>query len=546
MDRYRTDTLTLLLQGLQLVRSASRSGCAPAHEGHFFAHRSACRLIRCNEESRIPGVASNASTRPFCRGKPSFHDSNLYRRLTCSVQNQVISSRGNYWFLDCRQLTAELVRRGISTNATTTSDRLKRDVATHASLLYLDDAYNGYSPRPAPIASELHGLSTVDLLQLAVAAGYPKGAPRTHDALTEFLTSKRDVTDEIRASKLTDPLKLVALRRSLGNWLREAGVDEARVEEFMSQSYNGGHMGHPSAIGRLHTALQNGHYPHWTPSAGFRCGVFALTLTLNSLRRLYIPADRRPDDITADELMQLLFLNYDDDAGPNAVGMPTPEYEEYLQATFGHLEGARYDHEYANMTRLNNFDFQQLIAMVVLSTRTGRLEFDVQLGIVRGAHVDSGGETVPAFAQVVYNPRNENDDEGTDYVPTAWIRHNLAASADYYNHWEGFGPRAEGSDWDTPFERGLSTDSTPDMVRRQQLSKGLRTVSVAMCTNIPHILTCEDRSRHTFKTSRRRFAICQRSEADIFRSMAEPVSPAGTPVRSPLASGLVATDIAVC
>lgn len=75
------------------------------------------------------------------------------------------------------------------------------------------------------------------------------------------------------------------------------------------------------------------------------------------------------------------------------------------------------------MTRLNSCDFYQLIAMIVLARRSGLLPIDVNLAIVRGAHVGDYGNTAPTFVQKVYGPNGEPD--GT---ATTFLHHSLVAS----------------------------------------------------------------------------------------------------------------------
>ena len=185
-----------------------------------------------------------------------------------------------------------------------------------------------------------------------------------------------------------------------------------------------------------------------TSSVGYLCGPIALETSLQAVRAQYYGGSSEGVygiPITQQRLRQLLFTNWDTPAGPNDMGDPTPEYEAYIQQRLSEISQDDDDmevraEEYENMTRLNNMDFQQLIAMLVLARQQGLVEAEFSLAIVYGTHTDDQDRAVPAFTRIVHEI-NEN-------APTLFLHHNLAASEDDYSHWEGFGAEPTAEDYD--------------------------------------------------------------------------------------------------
>lgn len=351
----------------------------------------------------------------------------------------------NYWFEGVEPLFRTLTERGIHHGGQRRLNTKRQAI----SVLQLDDAWNGILPRADPSStSYLHTLSYEDLILRAKEAGFHKAngtnAKLNADIALTFLQGKRDATDDIQK---IDPEILAMIRRAVGTTAQSSNTLEPT-----HQSHNGGIVAASAgALSRLHITLSNGHYPTWTSSIGYQCGPIALANTMHAVRNRYYAttAEGPLYHWTQEELRQLLFLNAEDagsvdEFGNPMIGIPTPEYQAYLDELLGDREEDDRGVEHHNMTQLNNMHWQQLVAMVVLLHRAGRIEEEFNVGIVTNVH------NGPATAQIVH--------EGGNNASTLWLHHNAAASDDEYSHWEGFQePRSE-SDFDIVAAWGLGAD----------------------------------------------------------------------------------------
>lgn len=366
--------------------------------------------------------------------------------LTADLQP---SSGANMWHMPYDEVEKDCRARGFSLSL-----KRSRTANTLINWMQIDDAYNGFLPRPMLAATHLHSLGLEALQRLAREAGYPSKKPQTTDALIQFLLSKRDVTDELFKVKEE---KLEAIRKAVEAALKQLGKN---AEDVTHQSHNGGIVGSELAFARLHTVLANGHYPTRTSGEGLLCGPRALAAAIDAARRHRFGSHEATrsrvydNRVTMEMLMSLLFQNPDASGEIDAIGIPTEEYAAYLHHTFGHLPEDEYGYEYTNMTQLNNMDFQQLIAMIVLARRAGLIEEEFSLGVVRGTTVDMLGNPVPALAQIMH--------EGDNNAATLFLHYNAGLSGDDYSHWEGFSDPTHESEIDIAHAWGLNSLFTQD------------------------------------------------------------------------------------
>lgn len=366
------------------------------------------------------------------------------------LEEQHVPTGYDYWSDTRAGVLTELRRRGFFYVGMKT---MKAMVNT----LQSDDAWNGYLPTHRSVASELHDLSVQALRDRAAAAGFPfKKLALTVENYIDFLQCKRDADDEVieipqdRLSIIMSAVSNVSAR------LRQAGY----TENATHRTFNNGLVGQARAISRLHTTLDNGHSPAWTSGVGFLCGPNALEMSINAIRRTYYGRTNSAvyaNQVSRDMLMGLLFHNAADSGERDAVGIPTTAYQAYLDDRLSHLDESLRGEEYMNMTRLNNMDIAQLVAMVVLAHRAGLIEMEFSVAYARGSTTNDDGSVVPALVNIAH--------EGDENAPTVFLHHNMAASHEDYSHWEGFDVVTMNTDRQIVFEWGLSTPLARDSPR---------------------------------------------------------------------------------
>ena len=376
------------------------------------------------------------------------------------LHEQRLPTGRNFWDLTWNEIIAEL--------------RCREIVYPHKAkslminVLQRDDAWNGILPTHRAVASGLHDLSYGDLRRRANEAGFPSQTrTESTENLIEFLRSKRDVDDEVisiphdRLSIIRSAVSNVAARlRKQAGQTQANQIQAGQTDDVTHRTFNHGLVGTSRAIGRLHTALENGHSPAWTSGVGFLCGPNALAMSINAVRRTYYGKTHAAvyeNPVTREMLMALLFQNSADSGERGAVGIPTQAYQAYLDQRLGHLDDATRGYEYMNMTRLNNMDIDQLVAMVVLAHRANIIEMEFSVAYVRGSATDDDGNVIPAIAQIAH--------AGDENAPSVFLHHNMAASFDDYSHWEGFDAVTVDTDRQVVFEWGLSTPLSRDSLK---------------------------------------------------------------------------------
>ncbi|KAK5707175.1 hypothetical protein LTR17_020917 [Elasticomyces elasticus] len=355
----------------------------------------------------------------------------------------------NYWHELEKNLRNDAGQRGITDPTRHRKERL-------INMLQLDDAWNGELPRADPSStSYLHTLSSTELIGLASGAGFHRemgeDADLNGNTALAFLLGKRDATDHVK------PIK------DKGAYIREAVTNVGHRLQGKAtapptpthQSHNAGIVGSERALARLFNTLANGHFPAWTPSDGFQCGPIALARTLQAVREQYNASGGEPIiHQTQQDLRALLFVDWNNSEEVGAQGIPTAAYDQYLAQYLAELPAHLQMEERREMLQLNNMDIQQLIAMVVLLHNAGEID-DFNVGVV----TDARG-AAPANAQIVHETQDETG------APTIWLHHNHAAGGEEYNHWEGFEPQRDETDYDIVYEWGLAADPlSNDMAR---------------------------------------------------------------------------------
>ncbi|KAK5675892.1 hypothetical protein LTS10_011624 [Elasticomyces elasticus] len=424
----------------------------------------------------------------------------------------------DYELLQRKRLTTDAVARGLFTKPEPSKPR-------QVYLLQYDDAWNGTVPRVSPSgASELHRRSYDELRDMAWAAGYRtkigpgNDASGTAEDFISFLSTQRDYFENLKP--IDKDKRDLIWRSAITNLLASIPSPGGAEEPVTHQTHNGGITGSEVALGALHQTMLDGHYPSETSSRGFLCGPRALAASLQAVRRVYHyePEGDPIVPVTIEQMLALLFTNPEAGRQPGAVGIPTPEYEVYLENHLaGFDEGNGEDHSEAyldemdNMIRLNDMDYQQLIAILHLARQAGLTEAMFTVGIVRDAHLDPTGATVPAFAAIVHH--------GEPGAGTIWLHHNTARGGGRYNHWEGFEDMREVSNFETALEWGVLTPQSGDLPKVRFNPRDEKSVEdeignlARLATNARHILNKTQRlAKRACKTCRKngKWRSCER------------------------------------
>lgn len=401
-----------------------------------------------------PSIKDLASTtvdsRSFARNRAiAFREWRAIRAVDLYLSDQPTPTGRNWWALSAKELREEMRRRG--------SSLTRGWIDAMISHLQADDAWNGYLPVHRPMSSELRTLPHSDLLRRVRDGGY-RGDKHDSDTLIEFLESRRDSDDDI----FQVPQDRENIWRSAINALAARyGHPPLNEGERGLRSWNDGSGGDARGMSRLHTTLADGLSPVWTSGEGLLCGARALATSLNALRqrrfgRTHQSVWDRP--VTHHMLIELLFQNPDQAGQRDAVGIPTARFDAFMMDQWnaqGTDENTR-GHEYIHMTRMNNFSVQQLEAMIILAWEARLIEENFSLGVVQGAHFTDATGFVPARPYIAY----EGEGAGTVFV-----HHNVAASFEDYNHWEGFDVGTEHTDRNVVFQWGLNTPLSQDAPR---------------------------------------------------------------------------------
>ncbi|KAK5175498.1 uncharacterized protein LTR77_000637 [Saxophila tyrrhenica] len=380
---------------------------------------------------------------------------------------------GYYWFWHKEQLIAALKSRGIPSRGPV--DEMRR-------FLQLEDALNGLLPRPTPSsASKFHAMSSVNLMAEAERLGYWKGKNRATDQYGQDKEGEGARPD--RKSRTSEDLIAFLLNKAgpasqlekimQDEQLGDEESDESSQESFEAdtavtrQSFNGGVVGSRAALGSLADTVWRHNFPQWTSSVGLLCGPNALAISIqHQLLTLGLGLHR----FTGHELMRMIIPEYGLPGSTLENGDVTHDHlsEEFI-AWFNeeHADKFSQDEEGADealgqqlseVTRVADLDYQQLVAILEVAFRNGRLPVRLGLG-VESAYVDEDGELHPALARIMWQPDGNS--------PIIWIHNNRALSRDEYNHWEGLG-EGTGSRFETAFEWGLLVPDAAALVKARQ------------------------------------------------------------------------------
>ncbi|KAK5131404.1 hypothetical protein LTR08_000940 [Meristemomyces frigidus] len=368
----------------------------------------------------------------------AYHHARILNPVDPFLAAERIDTTGtDYWQLNRTALKTEAIVRGM------------RDAASQAStaelitLCQYDDASNGILPRARHEgASALLGKSRRHLLAQSGREGFTTTSPAK---AIEHLLKKTEPSSLVQT---VDPDWLTALQFTVDDFAQS--VTGSVIDASLHTTHNQGIVGDRHTLARLQQSLLDDFFPTETSAVNFLCGPNALANALHATRRLHheTPGVAVPR-LTSDNMLNLLFANTDNMATPNGRGEPTPEYQQYLHDREPNLDWEVRLTEYENMTRVNNLDIQQLVAILRLAHQQGLTEQDFSLGLVTSAYTNDKGRKIPAQATVVY--------QGAATAPTVWLQLNLAAGAGRYNHFEGFEHTSEELDSEVALEWGFLT-----------------------------------------------------------------------------------------
>ncbi|KAK6435349.1 hypothetical protein LTR95_008464 [Oleoguttula sp. CCFEE 5521] len=224
-----------------------------------------------------------------------------------------------------------------------------------------------------------------------------------------------------------------------------------------------GITGTDSALEALDAQVRNHRVsPNPTSSLGWLCGVRALSDSLHDFRRRDARLNNRgpPSQITHEEMMRLLFQNWDAEqqyeAGQQVT--PTPEYENFIRRTYYDSVGAENFPLLRNeMLAMNNLDADQLQAVLTLLYENRTLRHHYQLGVIASAHVrEASGERpaqeVAPWVRFVNDFVPNENAAGGNQRPILFVHNNIAFGGGIYNHFEGM---VESGDIDSIYGWGM-------------------------------------------------------------------------------------------
>ena len=291
--------------------------------------------------------------------------------------------------------------------------------------LQIDDALNGIVPRPSPDnATPYHSMYATQLQKLADERGFRGWASRRRQEILAVREAQRaeQIDPALRdqdaghANAAAEPARddeeddITTGGRAAATYIRylmmrdiEEGFnffqplrpgDEA--PDARSRTSNHGIEGNLDALRSLHQTLLNERYPQTTSGAGLLCGPRALADSINTFlldnRRDYPAADY--PRVTHEGLMMVMMPSFDptDEQQQDywiTTDHITQEYQNWLRNSHmpDQQEGVIHDDQFADLTRVNNIDFQQMIGILETAHEMGILP-RFGLGIVQSKFLD--------------------------------------------------------------------------------------------------------------------------------------------------------------
>jgi hypothetical protein len=270
----------------------------------------------------------------------------------------------------------------------------------------LRDAHRGLLPQLDPEAISKHHIKTLKALRTFSEAKKVKGPGRLsylnkHQILEKLAGAQVEDYDFLELASEDNEAQrsvlLTNLAKSLGfaNFSAFASLLKSTLTAttVLNTTPTRGIVGDEMALSNLQEAINNEFFPVDNTGSRLLCGPLALADSLHANREALARANGFPVPlrISADSMMNTLFTNHVPLGNPSAenlVGIPTPEYEEYIRATGQRFlddndEFAFNDH-WTMMTAMENLNFQQLQAIVELLYRSGQIEFPFAIGVVTG------------------------------------------------------------------------------------------------------------------------------------------------------------------
>nr|OQO28363.1 hypothetical protein B0A51_04640 [Rachicladosporium sp. CCFEE 5018] len=391
----------------------------------------------------------------------------------------------NYWHLSMDDLINLSKERQFSAAGNRKDINLQR--------LQLADAQQGLLPVPRPLPSRYHAMQPPALRSNARQKKYSRVELALEDDDNPDLN-----TTELRESMIAHCLRYDA-QENISYWatmdemsrqalidilvddltttlgLREQGIKAHKLRNrtlfgeqtsYLRRVQVGGITGitgTDSALEALDALVRNHRVsPNPTSSLGWLCGVRALSDSLHDARWRDARLNNRapPSQITYEDMMRLLFQNWDADEQyePGQQGTPTPEYETFIRRAYHDSVGAenfpllRYE-----MLAMNNLDADQLQAVLTLLHQNGTLDYHYQLGVIASAHVrEASGERlaqeVAPWVRFVNDFMSNENAVGSNLRPVLFVHNNIAFGGGIYNHFEGM---VESGDIDSIYGWGM-------------------------------------------------------------------------------------------
>lgn len=228
----------------------------------------------------------------------------------------------------------------------------------------------------------------------------PKTVPVGKQHLLEFFEKYvEEPFKKLADGPTMDPSLAAAVKLIARDLEEDLQGFQTRASERLHSSHNRRMVGTGPAMENLRNTIETeGRYPTQTPGDALLCGAHALAMDLNDLRSYSTTQQRQawfgvdpPARFTADELMRLLFRNYDPSnrSAEPSLGVPTDDYPDYLNDLNLDGLGAAGVRERRRMLSMNNLHFAQLQAIMRMLYYAGRIKGGFGLGVVTGNDIST-------------------------------------------------------------------------------------------------------------------------------------------------------------